>query len=102
MFEFFKEHSERMSRFKDAMSFLQTFPGLEPSFTAKAYDWASLGKATIVDVGGLHGNVCIALAAEFPDLQFVDQDLLKVIEDAKAKESAKLLHRINIPGPRLL
>jgi hypothetical protein len=31
MFDFFEDHPERMSRFKDAMSFLQTFPGLENS-----------------------------------------------------------------------
>jgi hypothetical protein len=68
MFDFFEDHPERMSRFKDGMSFLSTFPGLEPSYTVKAYDWASLGKATVVDVGGSHGLVSIALAKEFPDL----------------------------------
>jgi hypothetical protein len=94
MFDFFEEHPERMSRFKDAMSFLQTFPGLEPSFAVKAYDWASLGKATVVDVGGSHGNVCIALAKEYPDLKLVVQDLPKVIEDAKAKFPADLSDRV--------
>jgi len=94
MFEFFEEHPERMSRFKDAMSFLQTFPGLEPSYAVKAYDWASLGKATVVDVGGSHGNVSIALAKEFPDLQLVVQDLPKVVEDAKTKFPAELSDRV--------
>jgi hypothetical protein len=93
MFDFF-EHPERMSRFKDAMSFLQTFPGLEPSHAVKAYDWASLGKATVVDVGGSHSLVCIALAKEFPDLQFVVQDLLKVVEDAKTKFPPELSSRV--------
>jgi SAM-dependent methyltransferase len=94
MFDFFEDHPERMSRFKDAMAFLQTFPGLEPSYAVKAYDWASLGKATVVDVGGSHGLVCIALAKEFPDLQFVVQDLPKVIEDAKTKSPADLSNRV--------
>ncbi|KAF2833327.1 sterigmatocystin 8-O-methyltransferase precursor [Ophiobolus disseminans] len=94
MFDFFEDHPERMSRFKDAMSFLQTFPGLEPSHAVKAYDWASLGKATVVDVGGSHGLVCIALAKEFPGLQFVVQDLPKVVEDAKTKSPAELSHRV--------
>ncbi|KAF7449975.1 Sterigmatocystin 8-O-methyltransferase [Pyrenophora tritici-repentis] len=94
MFEFFEDYPERMSRFKDAMSFLQTFPGLEPSYAIKAYDWASLGKATVVDVGGSHGLVSIALAKEFPDLQFVVQDLPKVIEDAKTKSPPELSHRV--------
>lgn len=94
MFDFFEDHPGRMNRFKDAMSFLQTFPGLEPSYTVKAYDWASLGKATVVDVGGSHGLVSIALAKEFPDLQFVVQDLPKVIEDAKTKAPAELSDRL--------
>ncbi|KAH8692496.1 sterigmatocystin 8-O-methyltransferase precursor [Phaeosphaeriaceae sp. PMI808] len=94
MFDFFEDHPERMRRFKDAMSFLQTFPGLQPSFAVKAYDWASLGKATVVDVGGWHGLVSIALANEFPDLEFVVQDLPKVIEDAKAKSPVELSHRV--------
>jgi SAM-dependent methyltransferase len=94
MFDFFEDNPERMSRFKDAMSFLQTFPGLEPSYAVKSYDWASLGKATVVDVGGSHGLVCIALAKEFPNLQFVVQDLPKVVEDARTKSPAELSHRV--------
>jgi hypothetical protein len=86
MFEFFEEHPDRMSRFKDAMGFLQTFPGLESSYVVKGFDWASLGKATIVDLGGSHGLVSIDIAKEFPDLRFIVQDLPKVIEDAKTKE----------------
>lgn len=74
------------------MSFLQTFPDLEPSYAIKADDWASLGKATVVDVGGSHGLVCIALAEEFPDLQFVVQDIPNVADDAKTKFPAELSH----------
>lgn len=84
MFDFFEEHPERMSRFKDAMSFLSTFPGLENSYVVKGYDWASLGQATVVDVGGSAGHVSIELAKNFPDLHFIVQDLPKVIKAAPA------------------
>ncbi|KAF4626277.1 hypothetical protein G7Y89_g11881 [Cudoniella acicularis] len=94
MFEFFEEHPDRMSRFKDAMSFLQTFPGLENSYVLKGFDWASLGKATIVDVGGSHGLVSIDIAKNFPELRFIVQDLPKVIEDAKTKVPAELADRM--------
>jgi tRNA G46 methylase TrmB len=77
MFEFFEEHPDRMSRFKDAMSFLQTFPGLENSYVLESFDWASLGKATVVDVGGSYGLVSIDIAKEFPDPRFIVQDLPK-------------------------
>lgn len=94
MFEFFEEHPDRMSRFKDAMSFLQTFPGLETSYVVKGFDWASLGRATIVDVGGSHGLVSIDIAKEYPDLHFVVQDLPKVIEDVKTKAPAEVTDRV--------
>ncbi|CAG8898854.1 unnamed protein product [Penicillium egyptiacum] len=39
-----------------------------------AFDWAGLGKAKVVDVGGSAGHVSIELAKVFPDLEFVVQD----------------------------
>ncbi|KAI4270012.1 MAG: hypothetical protein L6R38_007262 [Xanthoria sp. 2 TBL-2021] len=94
MFEFFEENPERMNRFKDAMSFLQTFPGLQNSYVLKAFDWASLGKGLVVDVGGSHGLVSQDIAREFPSLAFVVQDLPNVIEDAKTKVPAELADRV--------
>jgi hypothetical protein len=94
MFEFFEEHPDSMSRFKDAMSFLQTFPGLENSYVLNGFDWASLGRATVVDVGGSHGLVSIDIAKKFPNLSFVVQDLPKVIEDVKAKMPVELKDRV--------
>jgi hypothetical protein len=83
-----------MKRFKDAMSFLQTFPGLETSYVITGFDWASLGNATVVDVGGSHGLVSIDIARKFPALHFVVQDLPKVIEDAKKQVPADLADRV--------
>lgn len=94
MFEFFEENPVRLNRFKDAMSFLQTFPGLQNSYVLKGFDWASLGNGLIVDVGGSHGLVSMDIAREFPSLRFVVQDLPKVIEDAKTKVPAELADRV--------
>ncbi|KAL9012653.1 MAG: hypothetical protein Q9173_002592 [Seirophora scorigena] len=94
MFQFFEENPERMNRFKDAMSFLQTFPGLQTSYVVKSFDWASLGNGLVVDVGGSHGLVCQDLAREFSSLSFVVQDLPQVIEDAKSKAPADLADRV--------
>ena len=84
-----------MNRFKAAMSFLQTFPGLQNSYVLKAFDWASLGNRTVVDVGGSHGLVSMDIAREFPSLRFIVQDLPKVIEDAKTKAPAELGNRVS-------
>ncbi|KAL8896142.1 MAG: hypothetical protein Q9207_007858 [Kuettlingeria erythrocarpa] len=94
MFDVFEENPERMNRFKDAMSFLQTFPGLQNSYVVKGYDWASLGNGVVVDVGGSHGLVSQDIAREFPSLRFVVQDLPKVVEDAKTKVPAELADRV--------
>ena len=94
MFEFFEENPQRMNRFKDAMSFLQTFPGLQNSYVLKGFNWASLGNGLIVDVGGSHGLVSMDIAREFPSLRFIVQDLPKVIEDAKKKVPAELAERV--------
>ena len=94
MFEIFEENPERMTRFKDAMSFLQRFPGLQNSYVLKGFDWASLGNGLVVDVGGCHGLVSQDIAREFPSLTFVVQDLPKVIEDAKTKVPAELADRV--------
>ncbi|MCJ1318335.1 hypothetical protein MMC15_003663 [Xylographa vitiligo] len=94
MFEFFEENPQRMNRFKDAMSFLQTFPGLQNSYVLKSFDWASLGNGLVVDVGGSHGLVSMDIAREFPSLRFIVQDLPKVIEDAKKECPAELTERV--------
>lgn len=47
------------------------------------YPWASLGNATIVDVGGGVGSMCLDLAKAFPDLSFVVEDLPVHITEAK-------------------
>lgn len=90
MFDFFEENPERMNRFKDAMSFLQTFPGLQNSYVLEAFDWAALGKGLIVDVSGSHGLVSQDIAGRFPSLTFIVQDLPNVIEDAKTKAAGRI------------
>ena len=49
-----------------------------------SFGWGSLGKATVVDVGGGHGPVSISLAEAFPDLRFIVQDLPSVLEGVPA------------------
>ena len=61
----------------ETMAFaMETLATLAPdSIICDNYDWASLGKASIVDVGGGKGLVCRQLAKHFPDLSFIVQDL---------------------------
>ncbi|KAI8630832.1 S-adenosyl-L-methionine-dependent methyltransferase [Xylariaceae sp. FL1651] len=54
---------------------------------AQLYDfpWASLGSATLVDVGGGAGGFCLQLSHLYPDLKFVVQDRAPVLEQAESK-----------------
>jgi hypothetical protein len=53
------------------------------------YDWASLGKATIVDVGGGMGSASKSLASAFPELSFVVEDQPDVIANAAVEPDLK-------------
>ncbi|KAI9878311.1 MAG: hypothetical protein M1830_001292 [Pleopsidium flavum] len=56
------------------------------SSTALIYDypWASLGKGTVVDVGGGVGGFALELAKQYQELKFVIQDRAEVIEKGVA------------------
>jgi 6-hydroxytryprostatin B O-methyltransferase len=53
------------------------------------YDWAALGEAVVVDVGGGVGHVSKALAIVFPSLNFVVQDRLEVIGQAVVEDDIR-------------
>lgn len=81
VFDWFGEHPERAQIFGGAMAFLSS-EGTEISAmaeTAYGYDWRSLGKASLVDVGGSRGHISIAIAQVAPDMSFTVQDLPEVI-----------------------
>ena len=96
MFAELKKQPDRAKRFKEAMSFFQSTPGLEPIHVVKSYDWGMVGngKGTIVDVGGSHGLVSIELAKRFPSLHFVVQDLPEVIADVSKTLPKDLSNRV--------
>ncbi|OAA66910.1 O-methyltransferase, family 2 [Niveomyces insectorum RCEF 264] len=63
-------------RFAEAMEAIAAASGFDRTETLKAaYDWAGLGTATVVDIGGASGHDATALAAAFPGLSLVVQDL---------------------------
>ncbi|TAQ85201.1 hypothetical protein B7494_g6477 [Chlorociboria aeruginascens] len=86
MFATFSRFPERAKRFGGAMTSLTSGEGYEISHLVENYDWDSLDKkgATIVDLGGSHGPVCIELAQRFKNLRFVVQDLEGTILSAPA------------------
>jgi hypothetical protein len=59
------------------------------------YAWDSLGKATVVDVGGGVGGFCIQLSHLYPNLNFIVQDRAPALQQAQTtvwpKESPQAL-----------
>jgi hypothetical protein len=84
MFVTFGNSPRRAKRFGGAMTSLTGGEGYEPSYLVSNYDWASLDAAgaTLVDIGGSHGVICTALAAQYPHMKFVVQDLPKTVASA--------------------
>lgn len=84
----------RAERFAKAMSMLNNGPDMGPRHAADNYDWAALGeKVVMVDVGGSHGDVSVAVARKFPNVTCIVQDSAKVI--ASSKIPAELQEQIS-------
>ncbi|KAG8160653.1 hypothetical protein KVR01_008917 [Diaporthe batatas] len=50
----------------------------------QSFDWGSLPKgAKVVDIGGSHGQLCVEVAKEFKNLEFIVQDLPEAVETAR-------------------
>ncbi|KAI9852884.1 MAG: hypothetical protein M1838_004443 [Thelocarpon superellum] len=93
-------------RFSEAMGFLASGFAYNSSVVNRGFDWASLGKAKVVDVGaskdpnftqvgGSGGHISISLAQEFPLLTFVVQDMPQVEPNAAALIPSDLKDRIS-------
>ena len=79
LFEYLEKHPERAKRFAHGMSAFRTGPGYKLDHVVDNFPWASLGEASVVDVGGSIGEMMIALATKFPLLNAVVQDLPNTI-----------------------
>ncbi|EQK98076.1 hypothetical protein G6O67_007694 [Ophiocordyceps sinensis] len=89
---------ERAQRFANAMKMFATKPEHDAAYTTDHYDWASLGQARVVDVGGARGHIAMELAKRFDKLQVVVQDMDKVIQGAEAGVPPQLRGRVTFQG----
>ncbi|KAI1370093.1 S-adenosyl-L-methionine-dependent methyltransferase [Hypoxylon crocopeplum] len=78
---------ERANRFANSMKVFATRPDYNPTYITDHYDWAALGRAQVVDIGGGRGHIAKFLARCFDNLDIIVQDMDKVIQDAELEES---------------
>lgn len=89
MWDHYVEFPERGQRFNRAMESLAQRPGFSVSFLVDNYDWGLLNPgATVVDIGGGHGQASIAVSRKFPELNFIVQDLPNVVQSAPGPPDA--------------
>ncbi|KAH8800400.1 O-methyltransferase [Xylogone sp. PMI_703] len=72
----------RTINFGRAMQFFSTGEGYEESSLVEGYPWESLGKGTVVDVGGANGFASAAISRAHPDLKLIVQDI-RMVDDIK-------------------
>ena len=84
IFDVISENPERAVRFATAMKVMTSKPEFDLSYATDYYDWASLGEAQVVDVGGAKGHFALALAKRYSNLRIIVQDMTNVVENADA------------------
>ncbi|KAL8747775.1 MAG: hypothetical protein Q9190_000381 [Brigantiaea leucoxantha] len=82
-FDSIKQSKELTRQFASYMKSVASGKGTHIQHLLTGYDWASLGKVTVVDLGGSNGHASIALAEAFPNLSFIIQDLPDTIESSR-------------------
>ena len=80
LYEYIAGQPELHKLFGRVMDAVGSSPKSDVSHLVKAFDWAGLATATVVDVGGSIGHSCVALAKAFPHLELVVQDIPHVVE----------------------
>ncbi|KAL9583563.1 MAG: hypothetical protein Q9212_002634 [Teloschistes hypoglaucus] len=95
IFDEMAKYPDRGKRYADAMTFLSSGPGLEQHHVVHTYDWASLGDSTIVDIGGSHGSLSIAIAQAYPSLRFIVQDRPEVVQLGKQNLPSDVRDRVD-------
>jgi hypothetical protein len=81
LWEYYALHPTLGKRFANAMKFYGSSWGDSVSFLVTGYPWASLSPgSTIIDVDGSEGHASITIAEKYLHLNFVVQDLMKVVK----------------------
>jgi hypothetical protein len=76
------------------MEAINHVPGYAIKNMSTAYDWASLGNATIVNGMGSRGQAAFELAKVFPNLKFIVQDSKDTLVGANSTIPSELAGRV--------
>ncbi|KAI0870016.1 O-methyltransferase-domain-containing protein [Hypoxylon argillaceum] len=81
MYEYIAKQPDIYKLFGRVMDAVASSPKSDLKHLASGFDWAGLGKATVVDIGGNIGHSCVVVAKTSSDLNFIVQDIPHVVEE---------------------
>ncbi|KAH8807537.1 S-adenosyl-L-methionine-dependent methyltransferase [Xylogone sp. PMI_703] len=90
-----EEKGWRMRMVAECLEATTSGPTFSDVYIHEALDWDSLGKATVVDVGGSNGHVSFELAKKHPNLNIVVQDLPTIQAKFDAACPSELKSRVS-------
>ncbi|KAI5920332.1 S-adenosyl-L-methionine-dependent methyltransferase [Camillea tinctor] len=104
IYDIFAKDAERASQWARGMQVFSQRPQFSLSYVTNYYDWASLGQAQVVDIGGSRGHISLALARQFDNLSLIVQDMEKMVENATVPEELQermrfMAHDLFAPQP---
>ena len=76
------------------MTLSLTGPGLEATHVLNAFDWNTMEKGTVVDIGGSHGSLSVVIAQSYPALSFIVQDRATVAREGRKNLPEDLADRV--------
>lgn len=82
----------RATQFSNAMKFWHT--GAQVDNVLDHYDFTGKDSVSLIDVGGSHGEVAIAMADKYPQLSCIVQDFPSVVEHAESNIPSHLRSRV--------
>lgn len=94
-FQHAAQNPGQIGRFADGMGSMASDPGFSAAHVVNGFDWTSLGKGKVVDVGGGIGHIDMAIAAAHPSLSFLVQDLPANVEIGRTTLPKDLHDRIS-------
>lgn len=90
-----KNDSQRQQQFIDAMSYSHLHSSYNMCHLIDNFDFGAVENGTIVDVGGSHGQVSIAIARRFPGIKCIVQDLPDTICGLESQIPRELKNQIS-------
>lgn len=93
-FDVIKKDEKRQEQFINAMSYSHLHQSYNMSHLLDNYDFGAIGGGTLVDVGGSHAQVSIAIAQRWPEIKCIVQDLPDTIQGLESRVPSELRDRI--------